>query len=253
MTDAVDLMSKIGELYIPNQLKSILDSYCRELTVTFGEKILSITVIGSAATPDFMAGASDVNVLVILDETEIQDLLRAAPAVNREWKRHHISPRFISLRNLESAFRYFPIDFWSMRERHMTLHGKDFLQEAVFRQEDLRWQLHHEITGLRMRIKQQFWRVFRSVPHARSNLLVVFSSLLHLLRVLFHLKEMEIPESQEELIKQSRETLGIETGFLEEMLKIKQGGVRLRKEQIPSLYEKSLEALRRLSEAAGSV
>lgn len=240
-------------LKIPLVLKAELKPYCEKLLVILNEKLISVNVVGSAVTADFYADYSDVNLLFVFSELGLKDLEAVAPMVNKWWKKHRFSPRFISKANLITSLNYFPIDFWVMQHKHYVLFGEDILNGLVIEKKDLLWQLIHEVKGLRMRIKQQFWRTSKEAYFAKKNILADFNTLYCLLKVIFYLNGLPIPEASSQFINQVRQELEIESGFLESAISLKQGKIKLGKQNIFVFFDGLLNSIRRLDEIAGEI
>jgi hypothetical protein len=209
--------------------------------------------MGSAATADFLSESSDINLLVVFSELDLNDLQVVAPQAHTWWKRNRISPRFISHNNLLSMVRYFPIDFWTMQRSRVVLAGQDVMQEIEVRKEDLIWQLRHEIKGLRTRVKQQFWRTWNHRRFAQANLLASFSTLIHLLTVTLYLKGIDVPDRLEGVLERARGALGIQSDFGQAMLLVKQGQVAVRRADIFRRYESLLDFIRELDEITEAI
>lgn len=242
-----------GVLSIPKALNEELKRYCDKLLIIFSEKLISVNVVGSAVTADFYASYSDVNLLFVFSELGLKDLEAAAPIVNKWWKKHRFSPRFISKTNLATSLSYFPIDFWAMRHKHCVLFGEDILKGLIIEKKDLVWQLIHEIKGLRMRIKQQFWRTSKEAHFAKKNILADFNTLFCLLKVIFYLKGLPIPEASIQLINQARQEFKIENSFLESAIFLKQGKIKLGKQNIVMFFDGLLNLIRKLDEISGEI
>lgn len=242
-----------GILSIPVALKEELKRYSEKLLVILKEKLISANVVGSAVTADFYADYSDVNLLCVFSELGLKDLETVAPIVNKWWKKHRFSPRFISKTNLETSLSYFPIDFWVMQHKHYVLFGEDILNRLIIEKKDLLWQLIHEVKGLRMRIKQQFWRTSKEAYFAKKNILADFNTLSCLLKVIFYLNSKPVPEASSQLINQAGEELKIDNSFLEAVLSLKQGKIKLGRQNIFMFFDGLLNLVRRLDEIAGEI
>lgn len=240
-------------LKIPTVLREELKRYCEKLLVILKEKLISANVVGSAVTADFSADYSDVNLLCVFSELGLKDLEAAAPIVNKWWKKYRFSPRFISKTNLDTSLSYFPIDFWLMQHRHYVLFGEDILNRLIIEKKDLLWQLIHEVKGLRMRIKQQFWRTSKEAYFAKKNILADFNTLSCLLKVIFYLKGKPVPEASSQLITQARDELRIDNSFLESGISLKQGKIKLGKQNIFMFFDGLLNLIRRLDDAVGEI
>jgi len=103
-------ISDFSALEIPKSLKAELKVFCEELLRFFKEKIVSITIVGSAATTDFSGKVSDINILCVFSDLYLIDLRDALPMINKHCNKNRFSPRFITKNNLISS-SLFPYRF----------------------------------------------------------------------------------------------------------------------------------------------
>lgn len=243
----------VEPLQIQPALKKEVKLFCEETVRACESKIISITVMGSAAGPDFLGGLSDVNILVVFSQLDLQDLNAVAPKARVWWRRSKLSPRFISKNNIFSSLEYFPIDFWIMQNSRSVLYGEDILKDVVITKKALLWQLCHEVKGLRMRIKQQYWRTAGDVRFAGANLIADYSTILILSKVLLFLKGIPAQGTAERILQSAKHELAIADTSIEAIMMIKKGAVKLKKENIRGLYTGLMEYVRALDESAANI
>jgi|GEM_PF-6571449 len=237
-------MEKINKLNINDSLKKYLSSFCGKIIDYFEDKLICISITGSAVTNDFSDKFSDINLYCILKTLDIKDLKEIALWVKKSWQYKRISPRFISLRNLNESIKYYPIDFWSIKLNHVTVYGDDIFTKIQIDNKDLVWQLNHEITGLRMRIKQQYWICLNNVKLARKKLLINYNNCIYLIKVILTLKKQEATNDQENMIKKFYDFFKINNNFMLNMLKVKQNKINLKIKDIPQYFEDLFDLIR---------
>ncbi len=102
-----------------NQFNDLID----DLKASHGANLVSVVLYGSAAAGDFVANASDYNLLVALEQIEPKDL-RAAQAPMREWRKMgHPLPVYFTTGELQNAADVFPIEFHQMEKARVVLYG----------------------------------------------------------------------------------------------------------------------------------
>ncbi len=250
MENQVDRQKTIEQLAVPPRARRALARLCDVVVAAQGDNVRSICLVGSAATTDFSAAVSDINLLVVFAQLELADLAAIAPQAQRPWRRERISPRFISERNLREAVSVFPLDFWTMQQHHVLLHGHDLLRDLPLARGDLLWQLRHEVRGLRMRLKQQYWRTYRSVRHAAPNLRSDVTAVIHLLRGMTFLAHPSVPgPALAALPAQAAEAWGIDRAAFEELLAVRRNLRPVRSGDIFRLYDNLLGIVRRMDES----
>ena len=238
-------------LSAPLALKDEVRSYCGELERIYGGQLCSIAVIGSAATPDFSAARSDVNILVVFKELELDDLSGVVVPKGSWWRASRLSPRFISRRNLESAALYFPLDFLMMKEDHVTVRGEDILASLVIDKQRLAWHVNQEVKGLRMRLKQQYvcsrghWRSARRILGSHVT------TLLCVCRALLWLRDARVIGGANAVIAKAEQVLRIDGASMAQLSEVRAGTRGVTAENAVKLFGALLHVVRRLDEAAG--
>ncbi|MCD4779078.1 MAG: hypothetical protein K8S27_00805 [Candidatus Omnitrophica bacterium] len=244
---------KVHVPHIPAQMAEQVSKCCEELVLCHKDHILSVNVIGSALSPEFMLGQSDINLIVIYNDLEFDYLQIISSGLITRFKKFKINTRIISKRNLMSSAPYFPIDFWSMQQQHMLLYGEDVLLEPEITHKDLLWQLNHEAKGMRMRIKQQLWQSSKNIGQARKTVLRYFNSVILLSKVFMHLKNYPIPSSTPALFDEINKLLFVDANSLETLNQIKQGNLKLTKGNMYNAYEILFKIIKKIDDQAGSI
>jgi hypothetical protein len=255
MTEGMVRIDKIdqGLPQVPEKVRQELKVYCENLCKTFQEKLVSITIVGSAVTAEFSPDISDINLLCVLSEMELRDLDPAIDQVQKWWRKRGFSPRFLSRQNLISSAQYLPVDFWTLRQQRWVVFGEDILDTLDLRHEDLLWHLRHELKGLRMRLKQQYWRVCREVRPARCHLLTAYTTIHHLVKVMDFLKGHPGEQIPNPFFEQFKTGSGPAGRFLETMALVRQGKAKIRKGDIGALFNGLMDIVRELDRTVGEI
>jgi hypothetical protein len=242
---------KLDGLKIPPPAERAVAEFVDEVLGLYGESLLSIIAFGSAVTGDYDAGASDVNLLVVHASLDIEDLDRVG-ALSRRWLRKQmLAPRFLSKRNFDDYIRHFQVDLLSMRGASAVLWGQDLLADAVIRPTELGWQSAYEIKAMRLRIKQQFWRVADDSRAMRAVLIQRFTSLTHLMRAALALRGLPAPARRTEVISAAIEHLGVDQKLVESVTRLRQTSATPDRDTLVALFGDLLEAIRAIDAAIG--
>src|SRR5438045_6656458 len=107
-----------------------INEFVDRLKIAAGTNLESILLYGSAASDEFHAEYSDVNVLGIVRELSASALQGLAPAVN--WWTHskHPAPMIFTWEELNRSADVFPIELLDMQRQHRVLHGSDILKSV---------------------------------------------------------------------------------------------------------------------------
>ncbi len=231
------------QLKISQNVRNDLQRFIEQIIELCKEDLISITVFGSAVSGDYSEKTSDLNLLVIHSDLDIADLRNVAKLAQRWHQKRNFSPRFLSKRNLISASRYFQIDLMGMKDAHVVLCGEDILAQIAISPTDMRRQLAYEIKGMRMRIKQQFWRAAGNKRMMRIILLKRFASLTHLLRALLVLQNKPTSLSHQAIMEKAIRELKIDQQFVQWIGELKKGR-KVGSQELESAFDKLLDLIR---------
>lgn len=116
----------------------------------------SAVLYGSAARGDYVAGASDINLLLVIDDAGPAALRALSPAF-LEWRtRTPEPPLLVSRTEWERATDVFPIEITDMQAAHRVLRGADPLSGLTVAPADLRRALESELRGKLLRLRQGY-------------------------------------------------------------------------------------------------
>jgi hypothetical protein len=139
------------------QLDQSLDTLARSLS---GLTSLNVSAVlyGSAARGDWIPGRSDVNLLVLVDDTAPASLRRLTPAVT-EWHSKGFAPPLIMGRaEWQRSADVFPIEITDMQLAHRILCGADPVRGIAVDAGDLREAVEKELRGKLVRLRQAYVR-----------------------------------------------------------------------------------------------
>ena len=124
--------------------RKLLDRLTSELKKTLGKNLKAIILYGSSVRGDFIPGRSDVNLMLVLNEVEL-DSLRKLGAVMRKYRRKGFAvPVVADEFYLQSSLDVFPLEWEEIKRHHKLIYGEDLLSGINIQQEHLRLQLERE-------------------------------------------------------------------------------------------------------------
>ena len=116
----------------------------------------SALLYGSAARGDYIAGRSNINLLLVLEDASPTRLRAMAPAFATWRKADSEPPLLISRAEWLRASDVFPIEITDMRAGYQVLRGPDPLAGARVERADLRQALERELRGKLLRLRQGY-------------------------------------------------------------------------------------------------
>jgi hypothetical protein len=120
-----------------------------------GERLLSITLYGSALKEDPGPGSGDVDVLIVTDRIDVDTLTALAPLVSGA-RATGLEPLFLTENDLRTSCDVFPGRFLSMQEAYCVAAGRDVLAGLEVRRDHLRLRCEDELKNLLVKLRAHF-------------------------------------------------------------------------------------------------
>lgn len=184
----------------------------------------SALLYGSVARGDYIAGRSDINLMLVLDDASPTRLQAMGPAFARWRKVASEPPLLISRAEWARASDVFPIEITDMRAGYQVLRGPDPLAAARVDRADLRQALERELRGKLLRLRQGYAAAAGDEKALGALAASSAGAILVLLRSLLTLAGRPVPTAPAELAAQAAELVGAAPAAL--VVPIDRRGVR---------------------------
>ena len=110
-----------------------------------GANLECVALFGSAASGEFHADYSDINLLCVMRELSATVSQRLAPAINAWTKKKFPAPLMFPHAELKHSADVFAIEMLDIRDRHRILYGEDIFTSLNVPMDRHRVQLEHNL------------------------------------------------------------------------------------------------------------
>ncbi len=228
------------QLKIAGQYKKILQSFIQDLKDIYHEELLSLILYGSAASGEFVDKHSNLNLLVVLKDTSLEEIKKSSKLI-RKFKM--INTLFLTEDYIANSTDIFPIEFLDMQENYFLLYGKDILKDIQIDLRNLRFQCEQELKAKLLKLRQAYLLLNNNMPKLRSLLFISFTSILHILRNVLRIKGRKPPYLKHEVLKELAAEFKIDILVWERLLAAKNKEIRLTGREIEQLFASFVEEL----------
>ena len=132
------------ELKLDKKIKAILGIYIQRLQDIYKDNLISVILYGSAASGEFVDRHSNLNLLVVLKNTDLANL-KSVSGLIRRFQFRTVRPIFFTEDYIINSTDTFPIEFMDMQENYAVLYGRDVLKNINIDMKNLRFQCEHEL------------------------------------------------------------------------------------------------------------
>lgn len=169
----------------------------------------SAVLYGSAARGEYIAGLSDINLMLVLDDPSPVRLRALAPAFSAWRKSVAEPPLLISRAEWARASDVFPIEITDMRAGYQVLRGPDPLAAAQVDRADLRQALEGELRGKLLRLRQGYATAAGDGKTLAQLMVASSGTILVLMRSLVTAAGRPVPASPAELATEAAAIIGV--------------------------------------------
>lgn len=213
----------------------------------YGDDLISVLMYGSAAAGEYRPGSSDINFMIVLTEDGIDHLDRVFDAVGKWRKSSAAIPLFITQGYLETSLDVFPIEYLNFRMNHVLLYGKDILEALVIKPELLRLQCERELKGKLLLLREAFVGTEGEGGRLRDVVSESLPAMVATFRALLYLKGREGRGDNASILRETCGLFGISHGVFQDLLGIREGGVKRGDRELLALFKAYVGEVRRLS------
>ncbi len=182
-------------------------AFAAQLRERLGTRLVCLAVYGSAAGDDWVAGRSDVNVVVVVDDVTLEVLDALAPAVAAR-PRVLALPLVVDEEYLARSCDAFPMELADLARQHRLLAGRDVLAGIRVDRDAIRRQCEQEARGKLLRLHALYLQT--AGDHTALERVVVESlkSFLIILRHLIQLRGGATPAGYAAVVAAGESFLG---------------------------------------------
>jgi len=233
------------ELNIPNKLKEILDDFIQRFKKIYQEDLVSVILYGSAASGEFIDRHSNLNILVVLKNTDLENLKKSSGLIN---KFRMVTPLFLTESYIAGSTDIFPIEFLDMQENYLVLCGKDVLKDIHIDTRNLRFQCEQELKVKLLNLRQLYLRINKDKVALRNLLFKSFTSILHILRNVLRLKAKLPAYKKEDILKELAAEFQIDMDIWGKILAAKVKQVKLNSKDTEQLFISFVRELEKVAD-----
>jgi hypothetical protein len=220
--------------------------FLEDLAGVAGGDLHSLHVVGSAVTPDWVEGRSDVNTLLVLREMDLAVLEAIGPLGKRHGRTGIAPPLVMDTGYIAASLDVFPMEFLELRLIHETVAGEDLLAGLAIGPADLRRQCEREVKSRLVGLRQAYLRSLGE-PKALAEALVRFlAGYQPLARGILSLLGREVPVRRAEAFAALAAAAGPDAGVFAEVLAVKEGRVKPDADGVRALFERCHRATEQL-------
>lgn len=230
-------------------MDKLLIKLVKKLKETFGDRLISVILYGSAAVGDHSGDFSDINIFCVLREVTPRELANAEPIVNWWRKKNNPSPLMMSADEVRNSTDCFPIEFHDIRERHRVLYGEDVVAGLEIDESFYRAQVEYQLRAMLLRLRQKGAGVMRDRDVLVRLLAESVSTFCVLTRHALRLHGEDTQFEKRAVIEQAVGKFGLDAAPFSSLLDLRDGKIKPKALDSTALYGQYLREIQKVIDA----
>lgn len=204
---------------LPVAYQKILDRFATKLPTLLGENLYSCIVYGSVIRGNVVPGVSDINLLIILNESNPETHAAIADCIEGSVK---VNLFVIGRHGMERSFQTFPIKFRSIKRHYKLLCGDDPLAELVVQEERLRFACEQALRNLRLRCVHNYIFLRNQPKRYASFLLKIQTAVFTDISEVMRLEQVAVAADFADRIVPMETCFNVDASILRRLLDLKE-------------------------------
>lgn len=221
--------------------------FVAEVKDAAGGALVSVVLYGSAASPRFVPGKSDINFLVVCEHVDRAMLERLRVHVN-SWKRRRIAlPLVVTGEFLTTSTDTYPLEILGMQALYRVLAGTDPFAGVAVDKPNVRLQAEREIKAKKLLLRQGY---LDSAGDGRKLMRILAASapaITAILRGMVYLKDGPWNADGAELRSAAETVVGPDAALLDAIWETRRGGKPVARGAEVDTYMRVLDFVQGLS------
>ncbi|MGR3309167.1 MAG: hypothetical protein ACUZ77_00180 [Candidatus Brocadiales bacterium] len=240
-------MDKVDLSGVNEDVKNRVEPFFSELLSTYEGTIYSLYIVGSAVTKDFNLTLSDINTLIILNESkpEIFDFL--ASRGKRFGRKRIRAPLIVTRSYVENSLDVFPIEFLEMQLINKLVYGEDILKELNFGKNNVRLQCERELKGSLQAVRQGYIKSMDDKHVLRDFFLGLLSGSIPVFRAILYLHDKELPKDKLGVLDELEQATELNAQSFRELYKIKSQNLKPGLPELKKMFSDLLDFFEKAS------
>jgi predicted nucleotidyltransferase len=230
-----------------------ISDFVTQLREAAGSNLESVVLYGSTVSGDYDPEFSNVNLLVILQDTSLAKLLAIAPAVAKWMGQKRHTPLIITREELERSADVFSIELIDIKQQHRVLYGPDPVSGLEIPLHLHRAQLEYELREKLILLRQRLLVEARDSKRTWDLLLRSLPAFTTLFRHTLIAQGQPVPATKRESVKALAALLALDTTPFEQLLDVREHRAEPRQFQVHEVAARYLAAVEQVIAAVDKI
>lgn len=204
-------------------IEKTLTQFTQEVRQLLADDLVALALYGSAVGDNFVPGASDLNVAIVVKDARFEVLQKLQPRVAAWHRMGFALPLLLDQDFLQRGRDAFPMEFHDIKEQHRLLWGEEIFQDFQIDTRYLRFQAEYEARSKLLRLRALYLECAEDHPRLRTFMLDSLKTFLILMRNLVRLHGRTGPLTYTDVLDQFEQHFHLAFPCMHQLITIRAG------------------------------
>jgi predicted nucleotidyltransferase len=208
------MSSTLSSSALPPETHEPLQDLAEGLEKAVGSNLAALVVYGSAVRGGYEPGQSDIDVIVVLNDTDLPQLRAISEPLLLARFRGRVEAMVLKRDNIPAAADVFPLLYDDVRQRHVVLSGSDPFADLEIHDTHRRLRIEQELREARIRLRRAVVDALGSEASIAGALVRKVKQIRGPLHALLRLKGIACDDRLDAVLEATGTAYGIDTSPL---------------------------------------
>jgi len=237
----------------PPEIRAAIARLSDDLAHAAGTNLVGLILYGGLARGRYRPGKSDINLVVLLNDTSTAALDLVAPLLRAAWRAWRVEPFIIKPAEAARLSVTFPTKLLDISQHHIVLVGANPFADIQVSREQVRLRIEQSLRNSELRLRRRYLSIFddrsslaTTLADTAASLKVEFAALLQLVN-----QDMPSESTSAAVLQVAAEAFDLDRETLARIAALRREADP--SDDLPGLYNRTLAAIARAAEIVSTM
>ena len=218
-----------------------------------GSNLAGLILYGGLARGRYRPGKSDINLVVLLDDTETASLAAIAPVLRAAWRAWRVEPFIIRPAEVARLSVTFPTKLLDIARHRLVLAGADPFADIQVSREQVRLRIEQGLRNSELRLRRRYVSIFDDTQALAATLAEVAASLKVEFAAMLQLVHRDAPSeaTSAAVLEAAADAFDLDRAALQRIAALRREADQA--EDLPALYNRTLAVIERAAQIVSAM
>ncbi|HJQ22696.1 MAG TPA: nucleotidyltransferase domain-containing protein [Blastocatellia bacterium] len=252
MAETPDAVS-LDHTEAPPEVRAAIARLRDDLARAAGANLAGLILYGGLARGRYRPGKSDINMVVLLNDTGTAALAAIAPILRAAWRAWRVEPFIIRPAEINQLVVAFPTKMLDIMRHHVVLAGADPFVDMQVSRAQVRLRIEQGLRNSELRLRRRYLSIFDDTQSLATTLADVAASLKVEFAAMLQLVHHDAPSeaTSAAVLQAAAEAFDLDRTTLARIAALRREADQA--EDLPALYDRTLAVIARAAEIVSAM